>query len=69
MTLLWGLAAGLLVAFWLALGALHLAGSLQVRSLRDVLAGEEAARGVRLAEAQVPPLSIIITARLIPSGA
>lgn len=63
MTLLAGLAAGLLVSFWLALGALHLAGSMQVRSLVDVLAEEEGARGLRLAEAQVPSLSIVITAR------
>jgi cellulose synthase/poly-beta-1,6-N-acetylglucosamine synthase-like glycosyltransferase len=63
MTLLMGLAAGLLVCFWLALGALHLAGSRQVRSLVDVLAEEEGARGLRLADVQVPPLSIIVTAR------
>jgi GT2 family glycosyltransferase len=63
MTLLLSLAAGLLVSFWLALGALHLAGSRQVRPLADVLGGEEVVRGARLAEARVPPLSIIITAR------
>jgi len=63
MTLLLGLAAGVLVSFWVALGALHLAGSRQVRPLIDVLAGEEAVRGARLADAHVPPLSIIITAR------
>ena len=63
MTMLLFLAAGLLVSFWLALGALHLAGSRQVRPLVDVLAGEESARGARLADAQVPPLSIVITAR------
>src|SRR6476661_46295 len=63
MTLLLGLAAGLLVSFWLALGALHLAGSRQVRSLVDVLAEEEGARGLRPADAQVRPLSIIVTAR------
>jgi cellulose synthase/poly-beta-1,6-N-acetylglucosamine synthase-like glycosyltransferase len=63
MTLLWGLAGGLLILFWVALAALHLAGSLQVRSLIDVLAEEEAIRAARLAEAPVPPLSVIITAR------
>jgi hypothetical protein len=63
MTLLMGLAAGLLVAFWLALGALHLAGSMQVRSLVDVLAEAEGAGGLRLAESHPPPLSIIVTAR------
>src|SRR6267142_1505869 len=63
MTLALSLAAVLLISFWLALGALHLAGSMQVRSLVDVLAEEEGARGVRLADAHVPPLSIIVTAR------
>ena len=63
MTILLLLAAGLLVSFWLTLGALHLAGSRQVRPLVDILAGEETVRGARLADARVPPLSIIITAR------
>src|SRR5258706_9370383 len=63
MTLLLALVAGLLIAFWLALGALHLAGSMQVGSLFEVLAGEERARGGRLAGVPVPPLSIITTPR------